>query len=209
MGKRGISNVGALPLRSKPECLTLVQLKERRGRILKHRILKSLNSISVSNGHQHGRRTLNLVGQVLDPIKALCQPIVQQIKLGGSMEIGALFAVHVQGGKHHRHGLDSSIRAWPCDLQESPAGCFRSRLPGAYAAAQGKADRQPVVVAEHCFGLHEGKFGALRALPGDRHFQVQKFNHSESSFVSAVPSIRKPSPKPFVPKTPQTSWTVP
>jgi hypothetical protein len=127
LGKRGISNVGALPLRSEPECLARVQLKERCGRILKNRILKSLNSISVSNGHQHGRRTLNLVGQVLDPIKALCQPIVQQIKLGGSMEIGALFAVHVQGGKHHRHGQT------PQDV----LGCaiFSSRRRAAFARA--------------------------------------------------------------------------
>ncbi|WP_156938289.1 hypothetical protein [Mesorhizobium sp. WSM3626] len=156
---------------------------------------------------QEIRGALNLVGGAVNALKALSQPLMQHRKPSGSVEIGALFVVRVKWFEQHRHGSGSSTHAcgWS-DFQQTPTGGFRARLPGSYAAAKGKADRNPVIVVEHPLCLLDGELGSLDALPGRRHFQNCKVNHFSAPFRFAIPSQNQQAPAALVPAAPAHRW---
>ncbi|WP_156751078.1 hypothetical protein [Mesorhizobium sp. AA23] len=160
---------------------------------------ESLDGRALGGADELGRSPLNFVGQVIHLCHPLHDSVTKHRKPGRSVESGALFIMRVKRCKHHRHRVGSSMGA--CGrryLEQPPPGCFRSRLPGAYAAAKCDTDRKAVVVIEQGLCLLQGEFGSLSTLPRRRHFQTQNFNHSSASWI-AVPSISKPSSSALVP----------
>ncbi|WP_189343144.1 MULTISPECIES: hypothetical protein [unclassified Mesorhizobium] len=76
------------------------------------------------------------------------------------------------------------------DLQQPTPGCFCTRLPVSYPAAECKADRKPVVLVQQGRRLLQRVLGSLFALPCDCHFQNPKFNHCAAPFRFAVQSAQ-------------------
>lgn len=101
--KASRSDIGACHPRSRPESLANFQVKESWRKISHGRGGESNGSGLASGIHQSGCRVLHLIGQVLHSVHAAKHAVVQHGKPGGSMEVCASFAVHIQGCEHHCH----------------------------------------------------------------------------------------------------------
>ncbi|CDX23191.1 hypothetical protein MPL3356_40265 [Mesorhizobium plurifarium] len=55
----------------------------------------------MSSRYQSSRRLLDLVGQVVHLIHPLDHALMKHRKPSGSVDLGALFAMHIEGRKHY------------------------------------------------------------------------------------------------------------
>ncbi|MER9524126.1 hypothetical protein NKI96_11125 [Mesorhizobium sp. M0292] len=161
------------------------------------RVVERADVIAVRSSIDDARTLFERLSSIGEAARDEIRLLAEHGQPGRMVIHAALLTVRVEWSEQY-HGLESSMHAWRCNLLQPPFGRFSTGLASPYAAAKGKTDSNAVVLVEQILCLLERDFGSLRTLSGDRHFQVQKFNHSSASSI-LIPSIRKPSFSGLVP----------